>query len=266
MYKQPPEKLPKEFRDIWKSIAEADAAADSRQVLARELKVSTHTIQRILVDGDVPDFTKHVSRRILHSWTRIIARLALYFGHDPFKWVKMVNIHPVDMILEVIKTEISRKAQTVSITMDVMTLDEIHAGRTDSDSSFFEYLGRKMFNVMSTELKARDIVPDEWLANTDAVQEESVSVRGRSDVKELMEGNYCKSCLAPLDDEDNAGASDIYCCYCSDENGDLLPREEVLLVIAEWFGNWQKDLTASEARRRADLYMRAMPAWNQVSR
>lgn len=248
MDKHPPKKLPEGFGEIWKAIAQADRVANSRQVLARKLRISTHTIQRILVDGDVPDFTKPVSRRILHSWTRTITRLALHFGYDPIKWVKMVKIDPVDSISKVIETEISRKTGTVALT--------------GSDSPFFEHLGRKMFDVIAPELKGRDLVPDEWLTNPDTVPEESVLLRGRADGKELMEGNFCHSCLAPLNDEHNAGVSDVYCCYCSDENGNLLPREEVLLIMTEWFMHWQKGLTLSEARRRADLYMRSMPAWN----
>lgn len=62
--------------------------------------------------------------------------------------------------------------------------------------------------------------------------------------------------LAPLDDKYNTGVSDVYCRYCSDENGILLPGEKVLIIMTEWF-----NLTESEARRLADLYMRSMPAW-----
>lgn len=273
MYKQPPINLPEGFGDIWNAIALADGAMASRQVLARELNVSTHTIQRILVDGDVPDFTIAVSKRVLHSWTRTITRLALYFGHDPLEWVKMVKIDPVDRIQEIIKTEISRIERTVSCPEDFQKRDSIRTDHSDSfsahlsgsDSPFFEHLGRKIFNVVAPELKARDIIPDELVTNPETVQEESVSLRGRADDNELMEGKYCHSCLAPLNKAHNAGVSDTYCCHCSDENGNLLPREDVLLIIAEWFMYWQKDLTSSEACRRADLYMRSMPAWNQVS-
>lgn len=273
MYKKPPINLPEEFRDIWKAIAEADEAAASRQVLARKLNISTHTIQRILTDGDVPDFTMPVSKRILHSWTRSITRLAVHFGQDPLEWVKMVKIDPVQRILEVIETEVSRIAKTVSTAEDVQTLDIIRTGHSDSfsasntgsDNAFFEHLGRKTFDVIVPELKARDLIPDEWMSNYNNVHEELVSIRNRADGKELVDGKFCHSCLAPLNEEQNTGVSDVYCCHCSDENGNLLPREQVLLIIAEWFMHWQKGLTVSEACRRADLYMRSMPAWNQVS-
>lgn len=270
MYKEPPINLPEGFIEIWKAIAEADKAADSRQVLARKLNISTHTIQRILIDGDVPDFTIPVSKRILHSWTRSITRLAVHFRKDPLEWVKMVKIDPVNRILEVIETEISRIAKTVSAIDDVQTRDIIRTGHSDSfsasntgsDNAFFEHLGRKAFDVIAPELNARDIIPDEWMSNHDSVREELESIRNRADGKELADGKFCHSCLAPLNEEKNTGVSDIYCCHCSDENGNLLSRKEVLLIIAEWFMHWQKGLTVSEACRRADLYMRSMPAWN----
>lgn len=270
MHKHPPKNLPEGYRDIWKAIAEADGATASRQTLAGELKISTHTIQRILVDCDVPDFSNPVSRRILHSWTKTITRLALHFGRDPLEWVKMVGIDPEDRIMKIIEEVISRKAETVSIPHDVRARNIIGTGRPvpfsaslpDSDNSFFESLGRRMYEVIIPELKERNLITDEWLINPDAATGRSVPVRGRADGKQLTEGNFCHSCLAPLDDEHNVGVSDIYCCYCSDENGNLLPREEVLLIMTEWFMYWQMDLTESEARRRADLYMCSMPAWN----
>ncbi|MCK4670980.1 MAG: hypothetical protein KAT47_00460 [Candidatus Aegiribacteria sp.] len=270
MQKNPPKKLPDSFKDIWKAIAEADGAASSRQALAEELRISTHTIQRILVDGDVPDFSNSVSRRILHSWTKTITRLALHFDRDPLEWVKMVGIDPEDRIMEIIEEVISRKVEIFSIPHDVLTRSIIgtvrpvpfSASLNSSDNSFFEGLGRRMFEIVIPELRERNIIPDELLIDSDASHGRSVSVRGRADGKQLTTGKFCHSCLAPLDDEHNVGASDIYCCYCSDENGNLLPREKVLLIMTEWFMMWQMDLTESEARRRADFYMCSMPAWN----
>lgn len=270
MQKHSPKKLPKGYREIWKAIAEADRTATSRQTLAEELRISTHTIQRILVDGDVPDFSNPVSKHILNSWTRIITRLALHFGRNPLEWVKMVGIDPKDRIMEIIEEVISRKAETVSIPHDVLTRSIMSTGRTGpfstslpcSDNSFFESLGRRMFNVIIPELKERNLISDEWLINSDTDPGRPISIRGRADGKQLTKGKFCHSCLAPLEDEHNAGASDIYCCYCSDDNGNLLPREKVLLIMTKWFMLWQMDLKESEARRRADLYMCSMPAWN----
>ncbi len=270
MHKYPPNNLPEGYKDIWKAIAEADEAAVSRQTLAEILKISTHTIQRILVDGNVPDFSNPVSRRIMHSWTKTITMLALHFDRDPLEWVKMVGINPEDRITKIIEDVISRKAEPVSIPHDVLTRncigtehpDSLSVSLPGSEISFFESLGRRMFDVIIPELKERNAVSDELLTNSDTVHGRSVSVQGRADGKQLMTGKFCHSCLAPLDDEHNMGPSDIYCRYCSDENGSLLPRDKVLLIMTEWFMHWQMDLTESEARRRADLYMCSMPAWN----
>ena len=273
MHKHPPKNLPEGYRNVWIAIAEADEAATSRQTLAGELRISTHTIQRILVDGDVPDFSNPVSRRILNSWTRIITRLALHFGGDPFEWVKMVGIEPEDRIMKIVEEAASRKIETFSIPHGVLTRNIIEAAHPDPfseslpgyDNTFFESLGRRMFDLVIPELRERNLIPDEWLTNQDDAPGRSIPVQGRADGKQLMTGNFCLSCLAPLDDEHNKGASDIYCCYCSDENGNLLPRDKVLLIMTEWFMQWQMNLTECEARRRADLYMCSMPAWNQVT-
>ena len=85
----------------------------------------------------------------------------------------------------------------------------------------------------------------------------------RADGADLYNGLYCHSCLAPLSDEEQRGASDLYCRFCSDDSGQLLPRSEVLQVMTEWFMQWQPSLDEEEARRRAGLYMSAMPAWNK---
>ncbi|MCD4707294.1 MAG: hypothetical protein K8S62_06115 [Candidatus Sabulitectum sp.] len=274
MHKYPPKNLPECFESLWTAIAEADEAAVSRQTLATELRISTHTIQRILVDGDVPDFSNSVSRHILNSWTRTITRLAVHFGHNPLEWVKMVGIQPEERIIEIIEQTISTITKTVSIPHDVLIRNISGTNASDpfspslpcSDDSFFERLGRKMFDVIIPELMEKNLIPDECFANSEAASGRFATVQGRADGKQLMAGNFCHSCLAPLDDEHNTGVSDIYCCYCSDENGILLPREKVLIIMTEWFMHWQTNLTESEACRRADLYMCSMPAWAQVSR
>ncbi len=265
MGKKPPADLPEGFTDIWNAIAKADEAAASRQALAGQLGISTNTIQRILVDGAVPDFTIETSNRILNSWTRIVTRLALYFKHDPFQWVIMVNIKMTDRISEVISKEISRKTAAESSIDDVVIQNTVPGTDYECESSFFENLGRKMLESIALELKAKNLAKEELLKSIESAFEESKGRRSIPGSKESKKGKYCLSCLAPLSDEHNAGASEVYCRYCSDENGALLPRDKVLEIIAEWFRNWQKDLTISEARRRADHYMRSMPAWNQVT-
>ena len=260
---KPPADLPKGFRVIRKALAEADRMATSRQMLARELGISTNTIQRILVDGDVPDLKTQKSNRILHSWTRIVVRLALYFEQDPFQWVKMVDIDLTDRIAKVIDKEVSRNVREDGADVIGEPWKQSSAARQQFDSSFLEHLGRKILETIAPDLRESHLIKDELLKSIATAVEESGAGRRASKSGETKEEKYCLSCLASLKEEDNMGESDVYCRHCSDENGNLLPRETVLKTIAEWFMNWQKDLTEAEAQRRADHYMRSMPAWNQ---
>lgn len=52
-----------------------------------------------------------------------------------------------------------------------------------------------------------------------------------------------------------------YCQHCTDENGNLKPREEVKAGIAGWFMSWQGEITQEQAMKRAEHFMKAMPAW-----
>jgi hypothetical protein len=73
-------------------------------------------------------------------------------------------------------------------------------------------------------------------------------------------GDYCRSCLAPLDP---GGQTDgDYCRWCGTEDGNLRPRSQVLEIMTDWFLSWQEGIDRKEARRRAECYMQAMPAWN----
>ena len=60
---------------------------------------------------------------------------------------------------------------------------------------------------------------------------------------------------------ENRGAAEIYCRYCANEDGELRPREEVLGILTHWMQRWQGGLDETEARRRAERFMSAMPAW-----
>jgi hypothetical protein len=88
----PPSGLPRSFRGIWEALKAADEKAASRQALARDLGVATHTLQRILVSGDVPSFAKGTNNRIRRAWARTLARLARQLGHDPREWVEAAGI------------------------------------------------------------------------------------------------------------------------------------------------------------------------------
>ncbi len=87
-----PESLPRAYIEIWKALRDADGRSTSRQALAEQLGVSTHTLQRILVRGDVPVFSDGASTRVVHSWTRTLTRVASRLGHDPRAWIENVGI------------------------------------------------------------------------------------------------------------------------------------------------------------------------------
>ena len=72
---------------------------------------------------------------------------------------------------------------------------------------------------------------------------------------------YCFSCGAPLNDMFASKAADKFCKYCSDENGKLHSRESVQQGIAGWLKTLDPANTTSDYMKRADHYMKAMPAW-----
>lgn len=72
-------------------------------------------------------------------------------------------------------------------------------------------------------------------------------------------GRYCHACTIPLSG-DTQGPSDVYCKYCTDGQGNLLPREVVQKGVAEWMTEWQ-GVDHDRAMQRADLFMRGLPAW-----
>ena len=72
--------------------------------------------------------------------------------------------------------------------------------------------------------------------------------------------DLCHSCSAPLSGEFK-GTSVNYCKYCTDEKGALLPREAIKKGITQWLKGWQPGLGDEEAVKRAEYYMKAMPAW-----
>ncbi|MCD6494666.1 hypothetical protein J7K60_01290 [Candidatus Bipolaricaulota bacterium] len=72
---------------------------------------------------------------------------------------------------------------------------------------------------------------------------------------------YCHSCTMPLDSPDAKGPSEIYCKHCTDEAGNLKPRDEIKQGIAWWLKSWQEEITEEQAQERAEHFMQAMPAW-----
>ena len=85
----PPRGLPAGYRDVYRWVRQEEERCSSRAELARVLGVSTHTLQRILVDGEVPDFTRAQGSRLVLAWVRILshpaqARLHCHETRTPF--------------------------------------------------------------------------------------------------------------------------------------------------------------------------------------
>ncbi|HBL7233318.1 hypothetical protein BSQ79_18360 [Serratia marcescens] len=77
-----------------------------------------------------------------------------------------------------------------------------------------------------------------------------------------MEQNerFCQACGMPISERDVNVASEQYCAWCSDADGNLKPWEEAVNGLAEFLDSWQK-VGSEEARKRAKRYLTAMPAW-----
>lgn len=116
--RHPPKRLPRDFHEIWQELSTADQSAPSRQVLARRLGLSTYTLQRILVDGDVPRFSRTDNTRVLRSWTRTLTRLALHFRRDPRRWIEMVGI-PWDAATQAVCREAAQRLSQRSATAEL---------------------------------------------------------------------------------------------------------------------------------------------------
>jgi hypothetical protein len=64
----------------------------------------------------------------------------------------------------------------------------------------------------------------------------------------------------PLSAPDARGASDKYCVYCTDSEGNLKSWDEAVSGLAQYLDSWQK-VGNEEARKRAIRYLTSMPAW-----
>lgn len=72
--------------------------------------------------------------------------------------------------------------------------------------------------------------------------------------------SFCQACGMPMSSPDAQGASDKYCAYCSDSDGNLKSWEEAVSGLAAFLDSWQK-VGVAESRKRAKRYLTAMPAW-----
>jgi hypothetical protein len=485
---RPPAHLPRRFRELWQALWEADQRARSRQSLARELGVSTQTLQRILVRGDVPAFGPEESTRVVRSWARTIARLALAFGRDPRTWIVQVGIpwdaqvqaivrralaardertrpeqgsprasslpvHPrilqeqSPLVLAVAGDPSAEGAPGEDVSLErfarrllaallpghPLTIQFDDEGRIAAEllrpgheihlaAGLAATLPRRMAGVEFIQLPGRTVslvacailgagsgaAPVTWeaarealrrgeagavtfagdpgwdhlaglagvpveqilvlkseerpqwprllaeralpgnpalilvaledpcrrlgklLDSADASQDlrlralpgaalasyplalavcsawgpwKPVLEMARDELLRLEAGTgsflapatqaapsadsgqpvplagftqpgsrlqpgapehlYCRSCATSLEDAENRGVSEQYCRFCSDEQGNLKPRDEVHRILARWMVNWQGPMPPEEASRRADSLMRAMPAWSE---
>lgn len=71
---------------------------------------------------------------------------------------------------------------------------------------------------------------------------------------------FCQACGMPMSAEDAKGASDDYCAWCCDSEGQLKSWEDAVSGLAEFLDSWQK-VGPAESRKRAMRYLTAMPAW-----
>jgi hypothetical protein len=71
---------------------------------------------------------------------------------------------------------------------------------------------------------------------------------------------FCQSCTMPLS-ADTQGKDARYCKHCTDDQGELHPRENVKQGIAQWMTTWQPGINQEQALQRAEHFMNAMPAW-----
>lgn len=73
--------------------------------------------------------------------------------------------------------------------------------------------------------------------------------------------DFCHACAISLHIPDARGASELYCKFCTDEQGNLKSRDDVQRGIAGWLKSWQPGLEETTALDRASHFMKAMPAW-----
>ncbi|HDC4536937.1 TPA: hypothetical protein O8U17_002901 [Enterobacter asburiae] len=71
---------------------------------------------------------------------------------------------------------------------------------------------------------------------------------------------FNQACGMAMYSTDAQSASDQYCAYCSDSNGNLKPWEEAVSGLASFLDSWQK-VGTEEAHKHAKRYLTAMPAW-----
>ncbi|MGD9402623.1 MAG: hypothetical protein PVF95_10190 [bacterium] len=123
-----PPALPAGYREIWTALKAADSESPSRQALARQLGISTHTIQRILIDGNVPDLASTRNTRVLRAWVRIITRLAHRFGREPRIWVEAAGMAWNDAVRDIVDETLNKlAARETALRPELASAGEVEA-------------------------------------------------------------------------------------------------------------------------------------------
>ena len=76
-----------------------------------------------------------------------------------------------------------------------------------------------------------------------------------------MNQAFCQSCGMPLNGDTQHAVSKTFCQYCADEKGELKPREAAQAGIAEWLKSFALEKEGVDFMKRADHYLKSMPAW-----
>ena len=70
--------------------------------------------------------------------------------------------------------------------------------------------------------------------------------------------NSCYSCGMPLTGENLQGN---YCQFCTNEKGELHPKDVILSGVAQWLAGWAPEGKDANFKKRAEYYLKAMPEW-----
>lgn len=247
-----PESIPECFANVWRELNSADRATGSRRKLAASLRVSTHTLQRILSGVDLPDLTREQSPYILSSWTRTLTRIACGLGLDPLVFLGSAGIRIDDRTRRLVQAERSKlesrrqERSTAEGMPDLAGFIMALAGSwPGADTAAGNEALRQLEQALASFLVATGSAPP-----------------GLADGDDLSAGSFCRSCMASLSIPGNRGLSRDFCRWCSDREGNLRTPEEVHEILTKWFMRWQAGISAGQASERARHYMLAMPAWS----
>lgn len=76
-----------------------------------------------------------------------------------------------------------------------------------------------------------------------------------------MFDKFCQSCGMPMKDDTKHATSTVFCKYCADEKENLRPRQDIQAGISEWLKMFAPEQEGIDFMKRADNYLKAMPAW-----